>query len=619
MAVKMVPRHFQIVMWSIPATVLIIIPGWVDPINYPKMFVLFVIAISSIVLFLSLRNYSRLTEEIPKSSRMSLIYPVVAVAMILAGVLGSENFVRVLFGAPGRNNGLVYYLSVILIAFLILRTRVGVNELAYFQKTLSYTSIIFGFYCGLQALNVDPIKWNNPFNRVIGTLGNPNFSSAALSTFAVFWLFLAAQQKSKSITIRLSQLGIFGTLSIVAWTTQALQGLLILVVGSAMIGYLAVIKRFTWKFAPALIQITGGLSLVFLFVSFIGLGPLGAQLEQYTLKLRATYASIGFKAMLNFPLTGIGVDNYNAAFRLYRTPEFIEKYGIGLNADNAHSTPAQIGATFGLIVFLLYVALHIYILKQALSVLNSKDKSYEPLRIVAILWILIFAQSLLSIEIIGLGVMNWILGALLLSAINDVKQKAQNEDGKTASKAKVRQLPAWVGAVSIITPLIAALPFIPLSREDSAYKNIFALQMQNESDKEWVKEQYTKLTEVTLSEPSKVARLLENMYNAGMTNEIRSVILNAYKVNKKDVYANEMLATYYHNNNLFEKEQRVREDLREIDPVNYQLELNLARLYSNQKKIDDLRVSVARIIELAPNSEEAKAAKQILEQSTQNK
>jgi hypothetical protein len=164
--------------------------------------------------------------------------------------------------------------------------------------------------------------------------------------------------------------------------------------------------------------------------------------------------------------------------------------------------------------------------------------------------------------------------------------------------------------------LLSAAPIAYIARQDTAYRNIIALQMQGSEDNDWVKLQFSKLTSLTLLEPSKVSRILENMYNAGMTAEIETVIKKLYEVNSKDIAANELMAVYFRNISNIEMESQFREDLRELDPVNYQLELSLARIYAAKNDIAKLEESVARIKSIAPESEEAKVAEQLLKDAS---
>ena len=59
----------------------------------------------------------------------------------------------------------------------------------------------------------------------------------------------------------------------------------------------------------------------------------------------------------------------------------------------------------------------------------------------------------------------------------------------------------------------------------------------------------------------------------------------------------------------------IRRELRQLDPINYQLELELARAYARQGDIANLEDSVKRIRVLAPDSQEFKDAQELLNQS----
>jgi len=87
------------------------LPVFTDPINLPKVLALLPLALTSSILFFVLRN--RYTKGV--SNRIQKIqiglYLLLGFGMLISGFLGSQNYVRVLIGTNGRNNGLIYYLS----------------------------------------------------------------------------------------------------------------------------------------------------------------------------------------------------------------------------------------------------------------------------------------------------------------------------------------------------------------------------------------------------------------------------------------------------------------------------------------------------------------------------
>jgi O-antigen ligase len=606
---------FKYSVLSIPATILLIIPNFADPINLPKLLALSIFAFVAVSLVIALRRYTQVKPNYSFEGRIILsLYCLIAIAMVLTGLSNNGNYIRALFGTSGRNNGLIYYLSAILIALILLRLVIRELEINYLYKIMQYTSIIFGFYCALQFLNLDPIGWTNPYSRVIGTLGNPNFSASALAIFAVFWLYLSFRGSSKGNNQRVFSFSVALLLAFLSWSTESLQGLVVIAVGIALIAFMALREKYPSKLIPYLFFLGGGLSLLFLFTSFLGMGPLGSQLEQYTLKLRGYYAYFGLLGMLNSPWNGVGVDNYITAFRAFRTEEFISQYGVALNTNNAHSTPAQVGATFGIIVFLLYCALHIWILIKALKILNSRDYSINYLKGIALIWILTLSQSLLSIEIIGLGVMNWLMGAVLLSTSLPIQVEPPSPARISEPRKATRSLPAWVGSLTIASFTLGTIPAAVITIEDRAFTNIASVRLDSNESKVFVKENFGKLSNLTLLESTNFLRIINNVFQAGLLNEVETILDRLHRLNPKDPYPLDMLASYYQNTNQIEKEIDAYRKFLELDPLNYQIELFLANAYARKGEIGNLEKSIERIKALAPKSQEYLDAKALLDQ-----
>jgi hypothetical protein len=141
---------FKYSIFSIPATVLFIAPGYTDPINLPKVLALLPFTISAVVLFFALKNY-RIRKVNYKSDKFLLaIYSLLALTMLASGFLGSQNYIRVLFGTTGRNNGLIYYLAAISLAVVLVRLVIQELEVNYLNRVLIWTSLAYAFYCAMQ-------------------------------------------------------------------------------------------------------------------------------------------------------------------------------------------------------------------------------------------------------------------------------------------------------------------------------------------------------------------------------------------------------------------------------------------------------------------------------------
>jgi hypothetical protein len=158
-----------------------------------------------------------------------------------------------------------------------------------------------------------------------------------------------------------------------------------------------------------------------------------------------------------------------------------------------------------------------------------------------------------------------------------------------------------------------AVPVSAIIREDTAYRSISNPGLTNSSsDSVFIKSEFNKLTRITLWEPAKVIIMLENMYKAGMIAEMESTIRQLHKFNSDDVIANDLLATYFANNGQFDLELKTRKHIRRIDPLNYQLELVLAKRLIMLNMMGEAKESIARITRLAPKSQEAIEAEGLL-------
>lgn len=613
MSAKEINPAFKFAILTVPGSVLLMWPNFTDPINLPKLMILIPFTLTAVLLLISLRNYGLQRTFTLENRLIILLYSLLGISMVLTGFLGSQNYIRVLFGATGRNNGLIYYLSAILLAVVILRISIGLLELDYLDKVLSWTSLAFLAYCMIQFLDLDPVSWANPYNRVIGTLGNPNFSASALSCFAVFWFYKFFRSRDIKPIKRFLLVIPAGMMIFLSWSTQSLQGLIVFALGVGLILYIYARERWASQSIPLLFFLGGGVSLLFLFASFLGFGPLGGSLEQYTLKLRGWYALFGIQAMLNSPWLGVGVDNYISAFRTFKSNEFVSQYGSVLSSNNAHSTPVQIGSSFGLVVFFIYCLIQMWILFRALSVLSSRSSTNSSLKAIALIWILVFSQSLLSIEIIGLGVMNWVLGAVILSSAQFQKFPLPSNDKSSKKTTKAPNYPIWASPIAVASFCLGAFTAIPISIQDKAFQNLSLYQVSDENSKNFAVENFAKLNNFTFYYPDKVDRILQNMFSAGLSSEIDLVVKKLYEVEPTNAQAADLLATHYKNTNQHLLEVQIREEIRDLDPWNEKLELALAQSYVKVRDKEGLRESVTRLRELNSSSPEFQEALSLLE------
>lgn len=604
---------FKIAVSAIPCSILLIFPAYSDPINLPKLLVLIPITLTALLLTFLLRNSVQKTPLFFKHRLFLFVYSLLGAIMLVVGVVGNQNYVRALFGASGRNNGLIFYISMILLAIIILRLPINQLSLLYLEKVLTWTSLVFMAYCLIQFFELDPVSWSNPYSRVIGTLGNPNFSASALSIFSAFWLFKFVNARATQPERRILLLIPTIIMIFLSLATQSLQGIIVFLFAAILIIFMALREKSTSKWGPLAFISGTGLIFALLFASFLGFGPFGDFLEQYTLKLRGWYAFFGLEAMLASPWRGFGVDNYISVFRTFKSKEFVSQYGYELSTNNAHSIPIQIGATFGLIVFILYCLVQFMILLKAIKIMSSENSQESTIKGVSLTWILTFSQSLLSIEIIGLGVMNWILGAVILSFHKKEGVRVAENYKVAKNNLKFKGFPIWTSPVTIASLCCGAFSVIPLSIEDKAFQNLESVRGNSENARVFAKENFNNLSSITLYYPEKLDRIIPSMYEVGMLEEIEKAVINLYRVEPNNAQALDLLATYYNITNQFTLEVETRENLRDLDPWNVKLEMALAYAYSEIGDKKGLQSSLSRLKSLNASSTELADVSALLE------
>jgi O-antigen ligase len=394
---------------------LCVFPPLMDPINISKLWILTIGAGISLY-FLIITNS---IKSILQSNKLlfSILGTLVSF-FILSATLSSQNLLSSLIGMWGRNNGLLCYLA--FISLLISLTAVKKIEIAkYVINSLTLLGIIFGIYAWLQYFKLDILQklfpWYN-VKSVIGlTLGNSNFASVFLGiTFTATLGFILYNSYSNLIKI-VAFVSLAIQWSLVPYIDT--QGKIIYAIGGALVvgiwlhnsenSFRRRISYLWW----AMTFFVGASGIFGLF----GFGLFAEMLSNNVVNLRDRYYH--WVAAVNMikenPLFGVGIDSFGDFHRRYRLAESIEFRGTPITGtDNAHNIFLQLGATSGLPLLLSYVTLILLITWRGFIALRISHNKVIVGTLLTI-WLSYQVQSLISIDQIGLGVWNWIVGGTL--------------------------------------------------------------------------------------------------------------------------------------------------------------------------------------------------------------
>jgi len=317
-------------------------------------------------------------------------------------------------------------------------------------KLDSYILLVGGLVGGyglLQHFGIDAIHWDNPYNSVLSTLGNPDFASAVMGIFLVLAVGMIIRADIKTIRRIIA-----GLIALILFATilfsQARQGLL-----AAMLGLGLLVAVFVWQRNKVLSATVLGLGFAGLVLGMWGMlnhGPFARYLFKTSIPLRGDYWRAGIHMFKSNPFFGVGLDRYGANFRSARDLKQALRNGPDTISNAAHNVPIQIAATGGIFLLVTYLILIFYIGHRSYVAIKNRT-GYQQLSVAAVVgaWITYEAQSIISIDNIGISIWGWVLGGMIVGI------SLQGRINSEPSKNKTKQL--IVSGSNITQPLVSGL------------------------------------------------------------------------------------------------------------------------------------------------------------------
>ena len=387
----------------------LVVTPWLslDPINLPKFLILGTCG------FAAIGNLAPYLKRMINSEARLLAY---AVMLFLASLLvvfvfsGSGTWSQV-YGAYGRNTGLLAYvgLALMLISVVFVSNLRFSNRLIWVLIFTGMANAVYGF---IQWSGNDPVNWSNPYDPIVGTLGNPNFVSAHLGISGLASLALVLES-SRGLLSRLILIVNVGLSLFVISQSSSSQGLLVFALGATLIFY--------FKFLSTLhLVLRSGYWLLVLAGSVVGTvgilnkGPLASFLYQESVTYRGDYWRAGWKMTLDNPLFGVGLDSYGDWYRFARTEAAALRRGPDVTSNSAHNVFLDISSNGGFLLLTTYLLIFGLILRSAIRVLK-KPGEFDAVGVGLVsAWVAYVIQSVISINQLGLAIWGWVLGGAII-------------------------------------------------------------------------------------------------------------------------------------------------------------------------------------------------------------
>jgi len=552
-----------------------------DPFNAPKQWVLlFVGSWLAGSVFANIKG--RLNDvELQSFAFVGLFLGAILFSLALTGFSFTS-----IFGDYARRNGALTYFAFGAIFLAGVRKVRSQNSLTLIRGSLVAGSLI-SLYGILQHFGFDIIKWNNPYNSVISTLGNPDFAGAVFGILGTLAFGVLIRRESSQILRMWGLINVIMSL-VSLYFAKVFQGFINLFCGVAfLILAFAYQRRRSIGRALLVVCFTAGLVGI---AGVLNHGPVARYLYKTSVPIRGDYWRAGWRIFRTHVWGGVGLDHFGYYFTAYRDLTQVNRQSAHVFTNAAHSVPIQLAATGGIFVFLAYISLTSFIAWRAIVGLkNSTGFAQMNLAIFVATWVAFEIQSLVSIDNIGVSVWGWLFAGAVVglsqgeaSVQKSILTPQINQSARKSSSSKL-------AGQSFLSALLATLALIlctPMFLSDLAVHDSQRYQAPKDPNQfEAYKAVAKKTLQYGIFDPSYRLVVAREVASAGDIPQAIKLASDALKANPRDAQALSLLAEIYEQTNRKPEAIRFRSQLIKLDPYNPDAML---ALLEDQKAIGDL-------------------------------
>jgi O-antigen ligase len=443
----------NMVLWGTAVISLLITPFSFDPLNVSKFALLSVMGFSILGVLLTIKGIFNDLQY-----RLVLILAGLFIVLGLVSLLATRtNLFQQIFGAAGRHTGFLTYLS--LTAFMLGAAFVSSNVfMARIMSFLFTTGLISLSYGLIQAFNLDPLNWTNSFSPVIGFLGNPNFQSSfmAITATAAFSMILRSLIKS---WLRVTYL-IYILLALFSiYKSNSQQGYLVFGVGFFVVFLFWIRAKFQSKSLLSIyVMVSTGIGVA-VILDILQKAPWASILYKESVSNRGDLWRSGWHMTLDHPLFGVGFDNYGDWYRRYRDVDAISARGVDTMSNTAHNVFLDISTAGGFPLLIVYLAILGLTVRSAFKLLLRTKKFDAPLAGIVGAWFAYVAQSLISINQIGLAVWGWVFSGAIIGYEIYTRTEKQVTKRVTVDNLGSILIGGFCGLIVGLPPLVSDLVY----------------------------------------------------------------------------------------------------------------------------------------------------------------
>ena len=569
-----------------------------DPFNSPKLWLLVLLAAwSAGHLLIGLKIFY-------KNFKFEYLVILIFLFSGLVSLVFTNPIYTGFFGETQRRNGYLSYFCLVII-FIVSILKFRFEFISRFALVIIIVGLVLSVYGLMQISGIDFVKWNNPYNAVISTVGNPNFAAAIMAIMATLNFGFALNPEFLAIQ-RIIHMLVFVLSSAAIYKSDARQGLVSLAIGVGTISIVFIHSKIRYLGWAA--GISAFVLGVFAVLGMLQKGPLTSLLYKDSVSVRGYYWRAGIRMLRENFFFGVGQDRYGAYFKTFRESNYSLNYGFDITSSNAHSVPIQLFATGGIFFGLSYLILIALVFKAGIQGIRTSS-GHRRILITTILsgWLAYQAQSLISIDNLGISIWGWLLSGLVIAlatsitspdkSVNSIKPRFHND-------IKLAQ-PLISGSITLLAIFLVATLY---KGEDAMFQTRIRFNPQDGNSKNLILEYASKTLKTPLIEPAYKIASMNYLGAVGFPEKALEDLNTQLKYDPLNLDVLNPIAE------LNEKLGRVpeaivaRELIYELDPWNSRNLLQLGREYKYIGNFEKMDYAKKRILEFDKKSKESIAA-----------
>jgi len=424
-----------------------------EPINLPRLVILTIFGIS--LVFLIKINYRNLIQR--EHKKILLLLVAFVIWSFISIIFSKVGLVDGIYGIFGRNNAFLTYsmFIVFLMSSLLVSKLQFIKSLLLVMVLIGALSAIYGF---MQSIGVDPFGWISENIIVFGFFGNPNFQASFMGITATV-AFAQLLNKDYKLLIKFGFTVFILLAMYIVNKSKSQQGYLVFVIGVSVVVYLwlrvnPVLKKFKLLYLFGLM-----VGIIAVLLDIFQKSPWRSFLYKESVSYRGDFWRAGWNMTINHPIFGVGLDGYRDNFRIYRDQVSANR-NPGSFVDSAHNAFLDISSGGGLPLLAIYITLIVMVLVSARRVIKRSATFEYNFAALFAAWVAYSAQSIISIQQIGVAIWGWVLaGAIIGYEINSRQNYQPKHSNKDAAEVLAVSAGLTIGLIISLPPFIADAQF----------------------------------------------------------------------------------------------------------------------------------------------------------------